>query len=58
MSVTLPSIDELEKQIGEKSRELKLLRSLQRILRNKVADDRLAEANRRFWEASHGDHKA
>lgn len=51
MSELIPPLEEVEKQIGSRSRELKLLRSLHRILKRKEVQEQTAarnvQANRR-----------
>ena len=45
MSELVPPLAEVEKQIGSRSRELKLLRSLHRILKRKEAQEQTAAKN-------------
>lgn len=43
---TLPKLEQVERQIGEQLRELRVLRSLRRILQRKCREDETAARNR------------
>lgn len=43
---SLPKLEQVDRQIGEQLRELRLWRSLRRILQNKIRDDDVAARNR------------
>lgn len=44
---TLPKLEQVERQIGERLRELRVLRSLRRILQRKYREDETAARNRK-----------
>lgn len=55
---TLPKLDQVERQIGERLRELRLLRSLQRILRRKRREDDAAKQHNAMHRCGIGGHDA
>lgn len=42
---TLPRLENIERQIGDLLRDLRVLRSIRRVLRRKLHDDRVALRN-------------
>ena len=50
----LPKLEQVDHQIGERLRELRLLRSLRRMLQRKIRDDEIAARNR---QGGLDDHK-